>query len=66
MQQHRDHLALPWPSRPCRNNRQIRKPGGDCVEMARMTGIEGDAIAARQPSPKPGPFRTLPLTALAV
>jgi hypothetical protein len=29
VQQHRDHLALPWPGRPCRDNRQL---GRLCIE----------------------------------
>ena len=46
VQQHRDHLALPWPGRPRRDNRQLGKTGGDRIEMARVTGIESDAVAA--------------------
>ena len=54
MQQHRDHLALPRPGRPRCDNRQIGKVGGDRIQMARMTGIEKDAVTAGQPGAEPG------------
>src|SRR5581483_92715 len=52
--EHRDHLGLPRPARTRGNDLQAGIVSRDPVQVARMTIVENDAVAAGQAGAQPG------------
>ena len=49
VQQHGNHIVLPWPRRPAGKKFQLRKSRGNPVDMTRVAILEDNSFAARHP-----------------